>query len=217
MDAPRIIHLRRPAALHVQDGLFVPAAASLDEIDRRWEALRSRNPAYFDGRIYHVLGVHRSGCGGASMHLMECAYRFHAVQSESLDLGVVSLGVKGLIERDGAYLLGRRSDSVANYKGMWEFAPGGVVDVGKPPLTVVRDELREEVGLTAARDPIAVALVFDEVLRTWEIVYRIEVEQDAPSRPSPEYSEVAWYALGDMPDDLSPVAHRMRLLVDHGA
>ena len=51
----RCIHLRRPAVLHVQEGLFVPEGNVLDEIDRRWDALCDSNPAYFDGRADSAL------------------------------------------------------------------------------------------------------------------------------------------------------------------
>ncbi len=89
----RCIHLRRPAVLHVQVGLFVPEGNVLDEVDRRWDALCDSKPAYFDGRAYNVLRVNRNGCGGAIVHVIECAYRFYAVQDDEFDLQVRGLGV----------------------------------------------------------------------------------------------------------------------------
>src|SRR5690554_6175680 len=58
----RTIHLRRPVVLQVEDQPFVPNcnAEQLAEIERRWEARRSANPALHDGRLTHVLGVHRN-------------------------------------------------------------------------------------------------------------------------------------------------------------
>ncbi len=210
--APRIIHLRRPATLSVQDEPFVPDCAKLDEIDRRWAALCRENPNFYDGRLYHVIGVHRNGCGGAVLHVADCAYRFHAVQDERFDLGVRALGVKGITMRvaDNAVLLGRRSDTVAHYRGLWEFAPGGVVEpTHAGPAATIVEELREEAGYGPRAEPVAIALVQDVGLRTWEMAFRIEVDSEDQGARSVEYSELLWCAVDELPDELSPLAQQM--------
>ena len=60
-SSSRTIHLRRPAILSVVEGVYVPVgdAGLVDEVETLWAARCDENPAYFDGRIYHVLGVHR--------------------------------------------------------------------------------------------------------------------------------------------------------------
>ncbi len=222
MTANRTILLRRPANLSVVDGPFVPAGAPglLDDVDRRWAALRRRNPAYFDSSLYHVLGVHRNGCGGAVLHVAECAYRFHAVQDDRFDLGVRPLGVKGIVVRGGAVLVGRRADHVAGYPGRWEFAPGGVVEPGaRPgatPAAAIARELREETGLTASREPTAIAVLYDDVLRTWEMVFRIDAGPGAADRSpeTDEYSVLEWREPGRLPEDLTPVACAMVPMVE---
>lgn len=212
-DAPRTIRLRRPATLSVLDEPFVPDGdlGLLDEVENRWQALCERNPRYYDGRLYHVIGVHRNGHGGAVLHVADCAYRFHAVQDQSFDLGVRSLGVKGLIEVRGRFLLGRRAMSVANYRGMWEFAPAGVVEPGHRPEETIIAELAEETGLRASHGPTPVAILFDPVVRCWEIVFRIAVApasiDGAPA--TAEYDETAWLGRDDLPTNLSPVARQM--------
>ncbi len=215
----------------MQEGVFVPSSIAfleestrpgetpgppfnlLDEIDERWNALRAGNPAYFDGRICHVLGVHRNGHGGAVMHVMDCAYRFFAVQRDDFDMGVRPLGVKGLIERDGRYLMGRRSPRVAMYAGMWEFAPSGSVDFGRPPHEVIVHELLEETGLACVGDPIAIAVLFDPMLKCWEIVYRLSIAPNAQPNQTDEYPEVGWYRDDQLPADLSPVARQIAELL----
>lgn len=196
MNTARLIRLRRPPVLHVQPEPFVPNVQTqvLEQAEQRWRTLCARNPAYFDGRIWHVLGVHRNGHGGASIHVMECAYRFHAVQKGWRDLGVRSLGVKGLLMHEGRVLMGQRSGSVSAYQGMWEFAPSGVVDGGKQPREAIVDELREEVGLTVGAEPVAVAILYDESLDCWEIVYRLQAAdagEDVTFEPR-EYDAVRW-------------------------
>ena len=209
MPSSRTILLRRPPVLSVDEGPLVPSGERLDEIERRWVALCAANPAYFDGRLYHVVGVHRNGSGGATVHVVDCAYRFHAVQDESFDLGVRPLGVKGITTRDDRVLLGRRSAHVAHYAGCWEFAPGGVVEPGRSPEEVVQTELYEETGLGGSSPPTAVAILFDPVLRTWEIVFRLDVAPHADEPPTTEYSELRWCRHDELPEPLSPVARQM--------
>ena len=205
--------------------MYVPANPSttdagtlLDEIDRRWNGLCAANSTYFDGRLCHVLGVHRNGHGGCVLHIIDCAYRFFAVQAaappqEGFDLGVRPLGVKGVIERDGQFLMGRRSKRVAMYADTWEFAPSGSVDFGRPPHEVIAHELREETGLACASEPTAIAVLFDPILRCWEIVYRLSIAADAQPRVTAEYPQVEWFARDSLPADLSPVARQIAELL----
>ena len=212
--SPRVIHLRRPAVLSVQEGVFVPQGNQLDEVDQRWAALCKANPAYYDGRLYHVLGVHRNGHGGCMLHVIDCAYRFFAVQDEQFDLGVRGLGVKGITWRDDLVLMGLRSARVAAYKDMWEFAPGGSAEPGVDPSRLIQQELREETGLSTVREPTPIAVLFDPVLRCWELVYRLEAAPgDAIARPA-EYSQVQWKQPEDLPDGLSPIAKQVAELLD---
>lgn len=214
----RLIRLRRPANLSIIDTPFVPmvAASVLEEAERRWTALREANPEYYDGRVYQVLGVHRNGHGGAVLHLVECAYRYFAVQSPAFDLGVRTLGTKGITWHDGDILFGRRTDRVAAYRRQWECAPAGVADVGLEPAETLRNELHEETGLEPAADPVPVALIYDDVIRTWELVFRIE----AAARTAPpgavvtgEYDELTWREPADPPGPLTPIAARMLELI----
>lgn len=224
MNAARLIRLRRPPVLHVQPEPFVPNVQTqvLEQAEQRWRTLCASNPAYFDGRIWHVLGVHRNGYGGASIHVMECAYRWHAVQKGWRDLGVRSLGVKGLLFHDGRVLMGRRAVGVSAYEGMWEFAPSGVVDGGMQPRQAILEELREEVGLVASADPVAVAILYDEVLDCWEIAYRLRATVTDDIRFEPrEYDSVRWVdpaaladeRAGEQPGELTPMARQMTALL----
>ncbi len=199
----------------------------LAEVEWRWEALCRDNPRYFDGRLYHVFGVHRNGYGGAVIHVADCAYRYHAVQNEEFDLGVRPLGTKGLIQSDDRFLLGKRSMTVNSYQGVWEFAPAGVVEPGQQPVDTILAELREETGLAAASEPTPIAVLHDSVLRCWEILFRITPVpapgngdseepharvQDAPfsgagaSAITDEYDELRWCLLDNLPEKLTPTA-----------
>ncbi len=206
----RVIHLRRPASLSIDDGPFVPDRTPdmLDQVDDRWNDLCEQNPAFFDGRIYHVLGVSRNGCGGAVVHVVDCAYRFYAVQSDDFDLGVRGLGVKAFTMRDGAVLVGKRSDTVGLYQNLWEFAPGGVVDPGSDPAAMIFKELQEETSMECAQEPTPVAVLSDAAARTWEIVYIIHNATGEPCVTA-EYSDVKWCHPSALPEALTPIAKTM--------
>ncbi len=206
----RMIRLRRPATLSVLDEPHVPDAPQekLAEVEWRWEALKRENPHYYDGRLYHVYGVHRNGYGGAVIHVANCAYRYHAVQEPDFDLGVRPLGTKGIVRRDGRVLLGKRAMSVGAYRGMWEFAPAGVVEPGQQPTETILAELKEETGLTAAREPTPVAILYDAYLRCWEIVFEIQAGQKGEPTTC-EYDELIWRESDDLPRPLTPIAQQM--------
>jgi len=195
--------------MHPEPFLPEMTGAQAEAVESRWSALREANPAYFDGRLCHVLGVHRDGHGGATIHVADCAFRFFAVQDERLDLRVRPLCVKGIVQREGLALLGRRSMNVAGYPGQWEFAPGGVVEPGDDPAHRLVRELAEETGYRAAGEPIALAVLYDDQIRTWELVYRLNVESDARSGHCGEYTDFAWCAEPTWPEPMTPIARRI--------
>lgn len=196
------------------DGLFVPRGMALAEVDRRWRELCGRNPAYFDGRIWHVLGVSRNGHGGAAVHVQECSYRFYAVQNEEVDLGVRVLGVKGFTWRGDRVLLGLRAAFVSCYPEQWEFAPGGAAEVGVAAAATIAQELREETGLEPAAEPLATHVMYDATARTWELVFRIEAKAEGGLHSAHgEYTAFEWRKPDDPPEELTPIARNMvRLL-----
>ena len=202
------MRLRRPATIYVQDGTFVPDRSSLDEVDSRFTKLCKQNPAVYDGRILHVLGVHRNGHGGANIHAMECAYRFYAVQTESYDLGIRPLGVKGITMFETSYLWGKRSRHVHQYKQAWEYVPAGCVEPGKQPDDAILQELQEEAGLAVTGNPIQVGIVFDEHARTWELIYKLESSSGTVCK-NDEYEEIQWISGDKLPSGRSPIAEIM--------
>ena len=135
------------------------------------------------------------------------------MQDESFDLGVRALGLKAFTWNGDDVLLGRRSSQVAGYPGFWEFAPAGGAEVGVDPAEMILKELEEETGLHTTAPPVALAVLFDPVVRTWEIVYRLRVAgRQATPRPG-EYDELRWVKPCDLPAPLSPFAVQMRELL----
>ena len=54
--------------------------------------------------------------------------------------------VAALIEKDGKYLIARRSTGDENVEGKWEF-PGGKVEANEEEMTAIEREIREEFEL----------------------------------------------------------------------
>ncbi len=191
----------------MHDELFVPET-SLATVDARWEELCEQNPEYFDGEILHVLHVNATGCGGAIVQVARSSYRFHAVA----DLGIKPLGCKGICKQGDSYLCGLRGKKMAAYPNLWEFAPAGMVEPTQTPQDVIERELEEETGLMLCAPPIAIAMFFDEEVRTWEIVFQLAVKGDC-TPDGTEYESLAWFARSSLPSPMSQAALQMEALL----
>lgn len=184
--------------------------------------LVEENPRYHDGELFHVLGVVRNGHAGATIHLAPSSYRFHAVRRLGLDTGIRPLGVKGLAtirEASGTFglLAGRRSASSASYPSCWEYLPGGGVEPtpsgGGDPVDVIRRELREETGMDGTVDPVALAILEDPTVGTWEVVFRIMLREAPADRP-PGWEHDEWRVVTPetLPDPASDAARALEPL-----
>ena len=195
----------------------MPTDIDLAEVDALWRALVEANPRYHDGDCLHVLGVVRNGHGGATIHLAPSSYRFHAVRRLGADTGIRPLGVKGLAVVGGhggdpRLLVGRRSGDSGSYPGRWEFLPGGGVESdaeGRVDLVdVVRRELREETGCEAGIDPVALAILEDRTVGTWEVVFRLNLEEGGMPAGPPgwEHDELRLVGADGLPRPASDAA-----------
>jgi len=213
--AGRLVRLRRPPVLNVVPDRWVPEGVDLGEVDALWRVLVESNPRYHDGDCVHVLGVVRNGHAGATIHLAPTSYRFHAVRRLGLDTGVRPLGVKGLCVAPGpdgpGLLAGRRSGASGSYPGCWEYLPGGGVDLRPDgtvdPVATIRHEIRDEIGIEPdLLDPIALAILEDRTVGTWEIVHRAAFDV-APTRPPGwEHDELAVVTPETLPTPASGAA-----------
>ena len=214
----RLIPLRRPPILSVVEGRFVPestAGITLDVVNTAWEALCARVPRAHDGPMLHVLGTSRNGHGGVTIHCVPTSYRFHAVAREGLDTGVRPIGVKAVcFTPSGQILMAQRGPETLNYAGMWEFAPAGTLEPGVSPADMILRELHEETGWTASAPPVARALAFDPVVRSWEVLYVIDVLPPAVPLETWECSELRTVNPGEWPEPLAPVAVQMLPIVE---
>ena len=191
----------------MHEDFFVPDT-SLSKVDATWNLLCKQHPEYFDGDILHVLGVHRTGCGGATIQVARTSFRFHAVR----DLGIKPLGVKGICTQNDLYLCGKRGELVGAYPNIWEFAPSGMVEPNQTPENVIERELEAETGMMLTSPPTAIALFLDEPARTWEIVYQLAVTGTLQVDGT-EYVALDWFDIKAMPSPMSPPAIQMKSLL----
>jgi 8-oxo-dGTP pyrophosphatase MutT (NUDIX family) len=211
----RLLPLRRPPLLSVVEGRFVPERCSLDEVDEAWAELRRRVPRAHDGPMLHVLGVSRNGHGGVTVHCVGSSYRFHAVARVGLDTGMRPLGVKGIaFTPGGGVLVARRAEAVLNYPGMWEFVPAGTMEPGMAPGQMLLRELAEETGWEAVAPPAPRALLFDPVVRSWEVVFTLEVRPPAVPVEAWECESLTEAVPGHWPGPPSSVALQMMPVVE---
>ncbi len=127
----------------------------------------------------------------------------------------IGIGALALIERDGALLLERRSDS-----GQWGFV-GGRVDMGESLGEALCREVREETGLTVTgytlfgtfSDPSRIAHYPDgNIVRAIGLVYRVEVDNFDALRRSDESTALQFFTREELPH--LDLAETMRPILD---
>ena len=105
--------------------------------------------------------------------------------------------VVGVLRDGDRVLLGHRSPERAWYPNVWDL-PGGHVEAGETPVAALVRELREELGIEAARPgsaPLAVIGLGDVVLWAWLVeTWDGEVRNAAPD----EHDALAWVSAGEL-------------------
>lgn len=198
--------------MNVETQPWVPDRVDSDEVDSRWDRILQTNSNAFDGRVLHVIGVHRNGAGGVIIHVAECAYRYYAVQTTGLDCGIRTLGSKAITRSADRILMGLRSDWLMYYPRLWEFVPGGSVVPGQTPTETIIEEMYEETGLRVPKPPVPVAVAYDSKAYSWEVIHLIDLDEKAMPVGSREYDELRWCTRDSLPDDLTLIAKRMTSL-----
>ena len=187
---------------------FVPACET-HLIDDAWRELCQRNPKLSDGPVFHVVGVHRDGHGGATIHVARTTYRMNAVRLAGIKSGFVGLGTRAVAHCNGKCLVGLRAANCASYPNQWEFAPAGSVEPDEDAAVGIERELLEECGVQAKSRAIAHALFLDPVVATWEIAHELAMTQPPDAPPNCEYQKLEIVAVADMPEPMSACTRQM--------
>lgn len=103
----------------------------------------------------------------------------------------------GLLCRDNAVLLGKRSANRAYYPDVWDI-PGGHCEQGESLEETLVRELREEIGVTpTAWQDLAALRGLDATSETIELrVYVVTAWEGTPHNLLPEeHDHIAWFAV----------------------
>jgi 8-oxo-dGTP diphosphatase len=128
-----------------------------------------------------------------------------AAQGDMRSSARFRVGVYGVIERDGRFLLARRSDI-----GWWNL-PGGGLEHGETPEEGLTREVREEIAASVSVGRLVGVYAKpqkDEIV----LVYLCQLTPDSPPPgTSDEVSEVAWVTPDALPENTLPKhAERLR-------
>ncbi len=204
----RLIWLRRPPRIIVGTDAFVPACET-HLIDDTWRELCQRNPKLSDGPVFHVVGVHRDGHGGATIHVARTTYRMNAVRLAGIKSGFVGLGTRAVAHWNGKCLVGLRAANCASYPNQWEFAPAGSVEPDEDAAVGIERELLEECGVQAKSRAIAHAVFLDPVVATWEIAHELAMMQPPDAPPNWEYQKLEMVDAAHVPEPMSACTRQM--------
>lgn len=185
------------------------ATCEARSIDDAWRQLCQGNPKLVDGPVFHVIGVHRDGHGGATIHVARTTYRMNAVRAAGLKSGFTGLGTRAVAHWQGKCLVGLRSQRCASYPNEWEFAPAGSVEPGEDPAIGIERELLEECGVQSQSRAVAHALFHDPVVSTWEIVHELRMVQPPDAPPNWEYQSMELVPATDVPEPMSACTRQM--------
>ncbi|HLY25641.1 MAG TPA: NUDIX domain-containing protein [Aggregatilineales bacterium] len=121
----------------------------------------------------------------------------------------IGVGVGAIIVDDaGRLFLARRGMKAQNERGLWEF-PGGAVEFGETLHDALNREIREEYGITIAVSELLTVTdhILPEEKQHWvSPSYICRIVEGAPTIMEPEKcSEIGWFALDNMPDNLTQV------------
>lgn len=120
----------------------------------------------------------------------------------------VGVGVGGIVIRNGRLLLLRRTRIPE--AGMWDL-PGGKVDLGETMEEAIVREVREETGLTASvTGLLAVSdhIVPEDEMHFVVLGFRLDATGEARNMEPSKHSDIGWFPLDDLPDDLTSTTRR---------
>lgn len=200
--------LRSDAVIDVvpAEALDPTAEARVDAI---WRAETGvRGAGLFNGPVYSVI-EHNA----ARIQIAQTDYRHLTAFRRAPEIfagrgAVRPLGVTGFLFCPEGVVLGRRAPDVALYPECWEPAPSGHLAMPDAKRQLL-DELTEELGLPAESVTGAApfALAFDEVARTFDILFRLETTTGPgdlralhQAHATHEYTEIAVVAPADFKD-----------------
>ena len=176
-----------------------------DEIELTWEKEQERrNIKLFNGSILNLAIIEQQT--PVNRLILQChsvEYKHYLAQRSGIDLGITPLGVSGIVfyqeNNSKIFYVGKRSKTVTQYPGFYEFIPSGSIDtknlVPDQPVDYSKQltiELEEELGVPVEyiKSHNVFSLIFDEIDRVYDIGIEIEVLKSKIITDEDEYTEV---------------------------
>ncbi len=176
-----------------------------DEIELAWKKEQEeRSKKLFNGVILNLATIEQQQIDNRltlQCHAVE--YKHYLAQRKGIDLGITPIAVSGIVfyQENGfqTFYIGKRSESVTQYPGYYEFMPSGSIDAEnlapKQPVDYSKQlffELKEELGIPVENiiNYRAFCVIFDETDRVYDIGIEIEVSNTNFKTDIAEYSAV---------------------------
>jgi 8-oxo-dGTP diphosphatase len=133
----------------------------------------------------------------------------HLMSHMKRGIDYIGVGVGAVIVNDqGQLFLARRGPQAKNERGLWEF-PGGSVEFGETLADALRREIREEYGVEIEVGElldVADHILPDEGQHWVSPSFICTITSGEPTiRETAKCTEIGWFALDEMPDDLTQV------------
>ena len=161
---------------------------NLKDIEKAWEDEQvRRNLKLFNGNILNLAVINKQAQQDLTLSCHSIEYKHYLAQRSGIELGITPLAVSGIVyyKQDNIeiFLVGKRSETVTQYPGYYEFMPSGSIDanniVAGEPMEYKKQlliELKEELGISDEVKTInPFCLIFDEVDRVYDIGIEIEI------------------------------------------
>jgi hypothetical protein len=177
-----------------------------DEIEMAWEKEQERrNKKLFNKNIINLAIIEQQTIDNRL--ILQCntvEYKHYLVQRSGIDLGITPLAVSGIVfyqeNNSKIFYVGKRSETVTQYPGYYEFIPSGSIDskniVPNQPVDYSNQlviELKEELGVPVEdiKSHSTFCLIFDEIDRVYDIGIEIEVSNvDNVCKSNEEYINI---------------------------
>ncbi|MBB64810.1 MAG: hypothetical protein CMO81_07070 [Waddliaceae bacterium] len=196
----KIYDLNANFQLFLNDEISKPLPLEQEEkVEAIWQAALSRS----DGHLFNAPCLIYKEWNGTSLigSWLDYKYYFSSQIDKSLakDLNLQAISVSGITVNDGKYLIGKRSKSVTQHPGAWEFVPSGGIDASASKETTIDyqgqiiKELYEETGINSTFiekiEPVFLQHVEEDAI--WEICVLIHLCEEVVIK-SCEHEDLKW-------------------------
>lgn len=173
------------------------------QVDAYWQTKLDSGMFLFDGKLFHITHLSKDLIKGQFIpYRYYLAWRYDPEVRRQFHLRPASMSCLTTIKNH--FLVGKRALNMAQYPGLYEFAPSGGVDEeclvnGEIDIhSLAERELFEETGITSEhiQEIKQLALIEDVKEGSFELCLKISLKEEsddiAVQPPIEEYEELRW-------------------------